>query len=81
MSIRTAIQFDELRTWMRKNNKGVRALGRDTGIDKMTLHRLLTGTFKRFDPDIIRRIHDATGGQVQERHFTAFFQRLRKEAA
>lgn len=81
MPCRPKIQFDELLTWMQKNDCDFRELAVATGLDKMTLNRLARGDFKRLGRNVIAGVSRGTNGQVGEVQFTAFLARLMGRAS
>lgn len=76
MPSRLEIRFDELEAYLAAKPESLRAFGRRARIDKMTLHRLVTGKMKRFDPDLVQRIADNTAQIVGHEQFAAFIGRL-----
>jgi hypothetical protein len=70
------IQFTELAVWMQENSCTFRKLEELSGLDKMTLQRLVKGSFKKLIPSWIPAIARATGGLVGQEQFFAFIGRL-----
>lgn len=76
MALRQQIRFTELKAFLDKQGESARAFGRRADIDKMTMHRLLTGKMKRYDANLVQRLAEATKGCVGHAEFAAFLARI-----
>lgn len=76
MASRQEIRFAELKIYLEKTGESARAFALRAGIDKMTMHRLLTGKMKRYDAKLVQRLVDATQGSVGHAEFGAYLARL-----